>query len=367
MTCSVYYITFFFFFFFFFFLNYYCEAQNQKASALYVFGDSLVDVGNNNYLKLSIVKANHFPYGIDFPSKKPTGRFSNGKNAADFIAEELGLPTSPPYLSLVSESKANKDNVSIVGGASFASAGAGIFDGSDQRYKQSIPLRKQVDYYVEAHNEMLKQIGESALQEHLSSSIFTVVIGSNDLSGYFDSSNLRHKSTPQQYLDSMLFSLRAQLQRIYENGGRKFEIAGIGAVGCCPARRLKNNTECEAEINFWALKYNEGLKSMLQEWQSQNHGLAYTFFDTYAANDDLILNPSTHGFSEVRAACCGLGELRARAPCLPVTKFCSNRKDHVFWDQYHPTETASRILVDKIFNGPSQYTSPITLKELLHL
>lgn len=66
-----------------------CYSQAQKPSALYLFGDSLVDVGNNNYLKLSIAKANHFPYGIDFPTKKPTGRFSNGKNAADFIGESF--------------------------------------------------------------------------------------------------------------------------------------------------------------------------------------------------------------------------------------------------------------------------------------
>ncbi|KAK4278444.1 hypothetical protein QN277_016289 [Acacia crassicarpa] len=363
MTCFVS-VT---FFFFFLFLSHYCEAQ-QKVSALYVFGDSLVDVGNNNYLKLSIAKANHFPYGVDFPSKKATGRFSNGKNAADFIAEGLGLPSSPPYLSLVSEAKNSKNNnVSIVGGASFASAGAGIFDGSDERYRQSIPLTKQVDYYVEGQNEMAKQMATSALQQHLSTSIFAVVIGSNDLFGYFDSSTLRRKSTPQQYVDSMVFSLKVQLQRIYDNGGRKFAVAGVGALGCCPTYRLKNKTECEAEINNWAVQYNEGLKSLLKEWQSQNKGLSYSFFDTFAANNDLILNPSSHGFSEIKAACCGLGELKARVPCLPLTSFCSNRNDHVFWDQFHPTEAASRIFADKIFNGPSQYTSPITMKQLLAL
>jgi len=57
----------------------------QMVPAVYVFGDSLVDVGNNNYLSLSIAKANHRHYGIDFLNHKPTGRFSNGKNAADFI------------------------------------------------------------------------------------------------------------------------------------------------------------------------------------------------------------------------------------------------------------------------------------------
>ncbi|KAG4935477.1 hypothetical protein JHK84_049683 [Glycine max] len=59
--------------------------EAQKAPAVYVFGDSLVDIGNNNYLSLSIEKAILPHYGIDFPTKKPTGRFSNGKNAADLI------------------------------------------------------------------------------------------------------------------------------------------------------------------------------------------------------------------------------------------------------------------------------------------
>ncbi|CAJ2633058.1 heat stress transcription factor A-6b-like isoform X2 [Trifolium pratense] len=98
------------------------------------FGDSLVDVGNNNYLTLSIAKANHRHYGIDFLDHKPTGRFSNGKNAADFIGEKLGLATSPPYLFLTSKANKNEKNVSFINGVSFASAGAGIFDGTDERY-----------------------------------------------------------------------------------------------------------------------------------------------------------------------------------------------------------------------------------------
>lgn len=59
------------------------EAHN--IAAMYVFGDSLVDVGNNNYLLFSFNKAN-FPHnGIDYPFSKATGRFGNGKNTADFL------------------------------------------------------------------------------------------------------------------------------------------------------------------------------------------------------------------------------------------------------------------------------------------
>lgn len=60
------------------------ENNNNSISAMYVLGDSLVDVGNNNYLRLSLDKADFSHNGIDFPTG-PTGRFSNGKNTADFI------------------------------------------------------------------------------------------------------------------------------------------------------------------------------------------------------------------------------------------------------------------------------------------
>lgn len=66
-------------------------SRAQNVPATYVFGDSLVDVGNNNYLSLSIIKAD-FPYnGIDYPGQKATGRFSNGKNAADFLGNIFSI------------------------------------------------------------------------------------------------------------------------------------------------------------------------------------------------------------------------------------------------------------------------------------
>lgn len=51
--------------------------------ALFIFGDSVVDVGNNNEI-YTIIKSNFPPYGRDFISHMPTGRFCNGKLATDF-------------------------------------------------------------------------------------------------------------------------------------------------------------------------------------------------------------------------------------------------------------------------------------------
>lgn len=64
--------------------------------ALYLFGDSIVDVGNNNYLK-TLIKANFPPYGRDFINHEATGRFCNGKLATDFTGTSLqSSATLPP-------------------------------------------------------------------------------------------------------------------------------------------------------------------------------------------------------------------------------------------------------------------------------
>lgn len=60
-------------------------ANGAKPRAFFVFGDSLVDSGNNNYLATT-ARADSPPYGIDYPTGRPTGRFSNGLNIPDLIS-----------------------------------------------------------------------------------------------------------------------------------------------------------------------------------------------------------------------------------------------------------------------------------------
>lgn len=67
-----------------------------EARAFLVFGDLLVDNGNNNYLTTT-VRVNSPPYGIDYyPTHQPTGRFSNGFNILNFISL-VHLVSTPTY------------------------------------------------------------------------------------------------------------------------------------------------------------------------------------------------------------------------------------------------------------------------------
>lgn len=61
------------------------HSTEASAPVMFVFGDSTVDVGTNNFLAESQAKANFLYNGIDYPYSVPTGRFSNGYNCADRI------------------------------------------------------------------------------------------------------------------------------------------------------------------------------------------------------------------------------------------------------------------------------------------
>lgn len=59
---------------------------NTSSMAILVFGDSTVDPGNNNFVP-TVFRSNFPPYGRDFVNHQPTGRFSNGRLATDYIGK----------------------------------------------------------------------------------------------------------------------------------------------------------------------------------------------------------------------------------------------------------------------------------------
>lgn len=69
-----------------------------EVPCYFIFGDSLLDNGNNNDLDTA-ARANYPPYGVDFPDG-PTGRFTNGRNIADFLGLFLFLTFSLPLYDL---------------------------------------------------------------------------------------------------------------------------------------------------------------------------------------------------------------------------------------------------------------------------
>ncbi|KAF3785117.1 hypothetical protein EJ110_NYTH29092 [Nymphaea thermarum] len=95
-------------------------SEGSRVPGLFIFGDSLVDCGNNNIYLNSTARSDYTPYGIDFYAI--TGRFSNARTLADVIAELLGLP----FISCFNNP--NTTGTNILHGVNYASAGSGILD-----------------------------------------------------------------------------------------------------------------------------------------------------------------------------------------------------------------------------------------------
>ncbi|XP_071725790.1 GDSL esterase/lipase At5g55050-like [Rutidosis leptorrhynchoides] len=274
----------------------------------------------------------------------------------------MGLETSPPYLSLI-----NGATLPITG-VSFASGGSGILNETGQKYVQYIPLARQVDYYCLVHDKLVQQMGPSTAKMHLLKSIFAIFIGSNDLQDYFSAnSSISNVYTPQQYIERLLSTYKSLLKTLYGLGARKILVAGSAAVGCYPVQRKTTKTgECNVKTNYWCSKYNDGLKIMLQRVKSELFGLSFAYFDLYGAMD-MFRQDDKYGFTNIRDACCGLGKLKADAPCIPTSNCCSNRKNHVYWDFIHPTEAVASIIADIIYNGTHECMVPMNLKRLVDI
>lgn len=78
---------------------------------------------------------------------------------------------------------------------------------------QCIPLSKQVDYYSNVYKTLVQELGSDAAQQHLLKSLFFIMIGSNDIFGYFEAnSSIYMNITPQNYVDSMVSTLKGVLK-----------------------------------------------------------------------------------------------------------------------------------------------------------
>lgn len=59
----------------------------ENHAAFFIFGDSFLDAGNNNYINTTTLdQANFWPYGQTH-FRFPTGRFSDGRLVSDFIGK----------------------------------------------------------------------------------------------------------------------------------------------------------------------------------------------------------------------------------------------------------------------------------------
>ncbi|GMI85244.1 hypothetical protein like AT4G26790 [Hibiscus trionum] len=332
----------------FFFVNLLLQVSNTRATvpAIIVFGDSTVDPGNNNQVP-TVLKSNFEPYGRDYDGGKPTGRFSNGRIATDFISEALGIkPAIPAYLD------PNYDIKDFATGVSFASAGTG-YDNATSDVLSVIPFWMELEYYKEYQHKLRRHLGKDEANHRLTESLYLISIGTNDfLENYYIFPTRSSEYTVDEYQSFLIGIASNFIRELYRLGARKVVIAGLPPMGCLPLERTTNmffGSDCIDEYNNVAKDFNKKLQGAITGLRQELHGIHLVMSNPYDKLMEMIQNPSHFGFEDAETACCGTGFFEMSYLCDNMNPFtCSDANKFVFWDAFHPTEKTNAIMADYV-------------------
>ncbi|KAF3330607.1 GDSL esterase/lipase [Carex littledalei] len=322
------------------------ETKAPKLAAAFYFGDSTLDTGNNGYIP-TIIEANHFPYGQDFPENKPTGRFSNGLLVPDLLGTKLGLTKfSSPFL----DPSLSKDDMRL--GANFASAGSG-FDEATSHPWNTVPMSGQVKMFKSYLTRLEIDVGKEEASSIIANSLILISAGTNDFTrNYYHASNKGRKSLGE-YQDFVLHKVEMTLKELYYLGGRSFSVANLPPFGCTPLQitlsfKGTKERECDGYLNNDATLYNSKLGNLLHDLQEKLDGSKFIYIDAYSAFMDILEHSSLHGFQETKRGCCGTGLAEVGPLCNFLTPICKNVSSYIFYDAVHPTQRVYQLLTDSV-------------------
>ncbi|CAK7341241.1 unnamed protein product [Dovyalis caffra] len=336
-----------------------------EARAFFVFGDSLVDNGNNNYLATT-ARADNPPYGIDYPTRRPTGRFSNGLNIPDYISRQLGSEPTLPYLS------PELTGQRLLVGANFASAGIGILNDTGIQFINIIRMYRQLDYFEQYQSRVTALIGAQRARQLVNGALILITVGGNDfVNNYYlvpFSARSRQFSLPD-YVRYVISEYKKLLTRLYDLGARRVLVTGTGPMGCVPAELAlrSSNGQCSAELQRAASLYNPQLTEMLGQLNNQYGADIFIAANTRQMANDFVSNPGAYGFVTSKIACCGQGPYNGIGLCTPASNLCPNRDLYAFWDPFHPSQKANGLIVRQFMTGDTTYMNPMNLSTILAL
>ncbi|KAL6542355.1 hypothetical protein OROMI_023957 [Orobanche minor] len=278
-----------------------------------------MDNGNNNKL-LTIVKANYPPNGIDYPRAIPTGRFSNGRNLADFLAQHLGFSSPiPPFAT-------SSNGSDILRGVNCASGGGGILDLTGIQLGGVLSFNQQLRNHRTTISRISGILGnQKAVDNHLHQCLYVINFGNED------------------------YQLSQQLRTLNSVGSRKVVVYRLTMLGCIPEELIRYPTlksPCVDSINDGVELYNQKVFTLLNNLNADLGDARFIFVNL---TDLSSANPSATGTRVTREACCKVGILTGL--CAPKGKVCSNRDEYYYWDNYHPTEFVYNIFATRAYNA----------------
>lgn len=262
------------------------RAMAATFSQLYVFGDSLSDTGNVFRATRGLVPPAQLGYF--------EGRFSNGPNWVDYLAQDLGLNPNP--------------------NTNYAFGGATT--GSTNTSLSVLPgLQQEITQFTQA-NPTADPNG-----------LYIVWAGANDYLG----GGVTDPTGPLTNLSNAVTTLAGL-------GARNIVVANLPNLGLIPS--ANGDSETSTNLSLLSAAHNSGLAQTLDALEQQlSTSVKITELDFNSLFNQVIANSAEYNFTNVTQA------------CLSVTScVLGNPNEFLFWDGFHPTTAAQKIIGDFAFS-----------------
>jgi phospholipase/lecithinase/hemolysin len=162
-------------------------------------------------------------------------------------------------------------------------------------------MNQQLQYITNTRAQIVELVGENQTEAIFANALFIVNMGSNDYDNNYllTGSTTSIKYNPQQFQDLLISTYAQQLTTLYNLGGRKFMVCGVGPLGCIPSQIVQNslnqNGQCVEFINAYVQGFNAALRPMLQQLTATLPGATFTYANSYDLGMSYINNPGTYG------------------------------------------------------------------------
>ncbi|CAH2074297.1 unnamed protein product [Thlaspi arvense] len=340
--------------------------QPNKNLKLFVFGDNYADTGNMRHGAVSWKS----PYGFTFPGK-PSGRYSDGLIATDFLAKVLGAKS--PHLWRTH----GRSKLKLNRGMNFAFGGSGVYDSPAEK---STNMSIQVSFLVD-----LFLAGRVYTYDDLSSSdVALLSYSGNDYFGYI-AENPKFAAYPA-FVQYIVDDIK---QTLWKLDGLKFKniaVTSLQPIGCIPhytaASSFKSCNESYSELvelhnrllkNVVA-KLNE--EARLRKKGQRNffiidiHKAFMTVLKKKGENPKVtlklsILNPSckvfpvtgSTRFKDMLKPCCDGDCANVDSKGAKKYSLCDDPKSAFFWDDFNPTQEGWKSIYSVLGNPLTKSTS----------